>query len=256
MEDLVRSLIEHSRINGRFDEERFIIEQSHLPFADRTAVRYSEELTKMFFELDAWDGAATDYCFWDNTTLCMKFPLLEYVRDGMRVLEIGPGPTATMSVFLAKAKADLQITAAELNPRFIVTATKNAAANAVRNLTIIQSDMTKSVHSERFDVVFMNPPYVREQVLAQLGIDKDSGAGVAGNGAADGCRVVDQFLEEVPRILKADGLALLGINNLHLDDATVREHIGRSRVRLKRNFYDADRLPPKGPFSQVYVLAH
>jgi ubiquinone/menaquinone biosynthesis C-methylase UbiE len=60
-----------------------------------------------------------DYYFWDNTTVSIKSPLLDFVKDGMKILEIGTGPSSTLSRFLAKHKSNLSITATDISKNFL-----------------------------------------------------------------------------------------------------------------------------------------
>lgn len=110
-----------------------------------------------------------DYYFWDTTTLALKQPLLELVHDQAKVLEIGPGAAGTLSVLLGKHKVGLSLHCAEINPVFVESARINARENGV-DLKIFFSDMTQNVE-DKYDVVFMNPPYVPSKNLHDLKID-------------------------------------------------------------------------------------
>ena len=83
-----------------------------------------------------------------------------------------------MSVFVSKAKRGLDVTCAEINLPFIHSASQIARNNGVE-LKIIESDMTKNVTGS-FDVIFMNPPYVKAHTIAEFGINPKSGEGRAG----------------------------------------------------------------------------
>jgi methylase of polypeptide subunit release factors len=217
-----------------------------------THLRYSPELARLYFGIEGLEEIQSEYYYWDTTTLAMKPALLEYVEDGCRVLEIGPGPAATLDILLAKQKRGLDITCAEIDRDFIRTARRVAEINGV-TLKILESDMTQNVHG-KFDVVFMNPPYVKAQTLHQLGIARESGEGKAGFGGEEGCDVIDRFLEETPSVLNPDGIALLGVNNRHVEDTVVSRHIEESPLELKRRYFGEKDVYPQGPYSQVYVL--
>lgn len=254
MNNVVKSLIERSTSNGRFDDKRFIVEQNKLPFDVRGLVRRSREIAKLYFGLKGLDAIDSEYYFWDNTTLCLKAALLEYVKDGERVLEVGPGAFATLSILLHNSKRNVAITCAEINPVSIVSARRVAKMNGAK-LDFIESNITSAVRGQ-FDVIFMNPPYVKSRTLAELKIDPKSADGIAADGGEDGCAIIDAFLSKVPVSLTRSGIAILGINTNHVDNAVVCQHLAASRLKLVRKYYSEDEALPRGPNSQVYILAH
>ncbi len=52
------------------------------------------------------------------------------------------------------------------------------------------------------------------------------------------------------------GLALLGVNTMHVEDRLVGRMIDDSSFRLRRRYYQPHQTEPDGPYSQVYVLEH
>jgi HemK-related putative methylase len=253
MNDVVKSLIERSTVNGRFDEKLFIVEQNKLPFEAGADVRRSPEIAELYFGLKGLNQLDSEYYFWDNTTLCLKDALLELVKDGQRVLEIGSGPAATLSIMLHNAMRNVSITCAEINPISISSARRVAELNGAK-LDFIKSNITSDVGGH-FDVIFMNPPYVKSRTLAELKIDPKSTEGLAGDGGEDGCAVIDAFLARVPDSLRPSGIAILGINTKHVDHAVVCQHIAASTLKLVRKYYGENETLPRGPKSQVYILA-
>jgi methylase of polypeptide subunit release factors len=250
--DIIKNLIAQAQRHGKFDDDAFVAAQSALPFESRETVRYAPDVARLYFGVDVPPGVASKYYFWDNTTLSLKAPLLALVADGARVLEIGPGSAATLSILLAKHRKNVRITCAEINREFIPTARAIAGYNEA-DLTIVESDMGSGIAGE-FDAVFMNPPYVTVANLAKLNIDRRSHEGRSGDGGEDGCRVVAQFLREIPGLLRPDGVALLGVNTRHLGDDVVTDRITKSRFRLDRRWYPDAAVQPRGVHSQVYVL--
>lgn len=240
--------------NGRLDDEAFILEQGNIPFASREAVRYSPEIAALFFGVERLEELDAGYYFWDNTTLCLKAPLLECVKDGNAVLEIGPGPAATLSILLQKARKDIRSVCCEINPDFIASARTSVRLNQV-TVDVVESDMTAAVDGP-FDVVFMNPPYVKADKLEGLRIDRESPEGRAGFAGEDGCDIIRRFLNEAPRVTRPAGIALLGINNWHVEDEAIVRLIERSPLRLRRRWYPGRQTAPHGPYSQVYLLEH
>jgi methylase of polypeptide subunit release factors len=235
------------------DEEGFLREQSRLSAAERRELRQAPRVAQICFGLEWLEGVAVSSNYWDATTLCMRKPLLEHASEARDVLEIGPGPSATLSLYLGKNVPRLRLKAAELQPEFVVSARTIAASNGV-SLDIRESDQTSSFSGQKFDLVFMNPPYVKEGIAAAIGAEPTSSHGRATFGGIDGCAVLEGFLAAVPDVLVPGGTALVGINNWHLEDEVVIGHIARSRLRLRRRYYPPERVAPHGPYSQVYVL--
>lgn len=230
----------------------FAVEQCKLPPQLRDEVRYSKQVVKLLFGIEVPSQDHVDYYFWDTTTLALKQPLLELVHDQAKVLEIGPGAAGTLSVLLGKHKVGLSLHCAEINPVFVESARINARENGV-DLKIFFSDMTQNVE-DKYDVVFMNPPYVPSKNLHDLKIDLNSPEGTAGHGGETGSEVVQKFLREVPHILNPNAIAILGINTRHLPDSVVTALIENSNFHLERRYYVPEQAQPAGPYSQVYLL--
>src|SRR5438477_442803 len=129
MDKIVADLLERTTEGNRLDENRFIVEQSRLAPDKRTVVRHDATIVSRYFGIKVPEVAHSDYFYWDNTTLCLKFPLLEIVKDGDSVLEIGPGPSATLSLFIRRQKAHIDSTCAEISPAFVQSAEKVIALN-------------------------------------------------------------------------------------------------------------------------------
>ena len=249
MPDIVETLIRSTSRGGEIDEQLFILEQGRLPTDARRQLRKDPALAERLFGIAHLDQLRTDYYFWDNTTLSMKRPLADFVRDRARVLEIGPGPSATLSLYLSRTRKNLDITCAEIHLPFVESATQAVALNQAP-IRVVRSDMTAEVPG-RFDVIFMNPPYVKPTGLQSMGTRPGSGEAQAGYGGTDGSDVTAAFLRAIPESLAPGGVALLGINNGHLEDAKVTQLIDASAVRLLRKYYSVEQTPP---YSQVYIL--
>jgi methylase of polypeptide subunit release factors len=249
LQDIVDTLIRNSSRGNLIDEQLFVREQGRLAPDVRRQVRSDPALAERLFGIAHLASLNTDYYFWDNTTLSMKRPLAEFVRDGASVLEIGPGPAATLSLYLYRCKKNLDITCAEIHAPFFESARHAVSLNEA-SIRVIRSDMTAEVPG-RFDVMFMNPPYAKVSGLEALGIQMGSSAAQAGYGGLDGSDVTAKFLRAVPGSLAQGGVALLGINNGHLEDASVMQLIDASGLRLLRKYHGMDQTPP---YSQVYLL--
>ena len=74
------------------------------------ALRTDAELARKIFGIVFDKELLEGYYFWDNTTVSMKSPLIDFTKKSMRILEVGTGPSGTLSRFLAKNVDGLEIT--------------------------------------------------------------------------------------------------------------------------------------------------
>jgi hypothetical protein len=250
---LVEAIVHSATVGGALDERRFLEAQAQVPHAQQPRLRRSPRLLQLLFGLEV-AGAEVPYGFWDTTTVSMKRPLAELLRPGMRVLEIGPGPLATLSQFLESLDRGGAFLCVDLDREF-ARSSRRYARQRGSSLQVIRSDMVAAI-AGRFDLVFMNPPYMPSVIMQRLGIDPTSPEQSAGDAGPDGCAVMRRFLAETPDVLASDGVAVLGINTRHVTDATITDLIQASALRLQRRFYPPALAQPRGPFSQVYVLRH
>ncbi len=85
--------------------------------------------------------------------------LAEFIRrmelQGKTLLELGCG-SGLLSCAAAGLKA--RVTASDINPLAVTTASENAKANAL-DIETIQSDLFEKLQPRRFDYICINPPY-------------------------------------------------------------------------------------------------
>jgi methylase of polypeptide subunit release factors len=252
MHALVREIIERSSLEGKFNRKFFIDEQCKTRPDDRFIFRRSPEIMKAFFGVHLPDNFYTDYYCWDTTTLAMAEPLLDLVQKGQEVLEIGCGPCATLSLFLA-TQGNYNQTCVDINSEFLTSATNVSNYNKVK-IDFIQSDLVSNLSSKKFDVVFMNPPYLPTASLESLSINKGASELIPGDGGIDGTKILNQLLSSVPSILKPSGKLIIGINTRHLKDEIIVNKIQDfGRWKCKKYYSEKD-AQPMGPYAQVYVL--
>lgn len=125
------------------------------------------------------------------------------VKKGDFVLDMGTGCGI---LGILAAIEDAHVVAIDISPFAVRCAKENRALNHVTaRLSIVQGDlfapMTPVV---RFDTVFFNAPY-----LPAEDYDGDSWLEKAWVGGSFGRKVIDRFIAEVPRYLKAEGHVFL-----------------------------------------------
>jgi len=119
------------------------------------------------------------------------------------VLDMGTG--CGILGILAAARASC-VVAGDINPFAVRCAKENAALNhVVEKCSVVQGDLFAPVSPVgQFDAVLFNAPY-----LPTEGSEGDSWVEQAWIGGVSGRNVIDRFIVEVPRYLKAGGQAFL-----------------------------------------------
>jgi len=169
----------------------------------------------------------------------------------MKILEIGTGPSSTLSRFLAKHKNNLSITATDISKEFLYTASMYSACPETNSIIkYVYTNLTSNLN-DTYDLIFMNPPYVSSTDLNSMGIYQGSAEYQAGFGGKDGGAVIAEFLKQCPKVLEKNGTVILGINNRYFPDSEVMKLMKLSELYLLRRYYKKSQVPP---FSQVYIM--
>jgi release factor glutamine methyltransferase len=184
---------------------------------------------------------------WDFTSLLLKKALNIFVQDNQRILEIGTGPLALLSTYIAKKK-NLDITAVDINPLFIENAAKTAKRNGV-SITLVQSDLFSNVTGQ-FDIVFFNPPYVPTGYVLQYAKElyTDSIFNQVWNGGENGYDTITRFLQEVSSSLHRASISLLGVSTIFIDQIRMKKLIQNVNLQL------VTILSSIGNPSRIYVM--
>lgn len=167
---------------------------------------------------------------WDLTTIALKNALDKYTRNGQRVLEVGTGPFAILSIYIAKKKR-VEVTAVDVYSEFIENAKKTAKHNGV-SINFLKSDLLSSVKG-LFDVVFFNPPYLPKKYARQICRKKSSRFfRLVYNGGPNGCETIRRFLEEVSVVMHTNSKVLLGVNTWFVRTKKIKKLIRENGLRL------------------------
>lgn len=189
---------------------------------------------------------------WDTTTLAMLEPLRAHALAARRVLEIGTGPYALLSIVIRRQNPSTYLLATDLRVETLRLARRTAADNGAR-IDFACARTLRGIGG-RFELVFMNPPYVPTDRLLAEGVGIGTDAWLAGHGGPTGDEQVRELLDEVPERLSRSGCCIVGVNNFHVPDARVVGAIWAAGLTLRRRWYPA--LPAAGEraTSQVYVV--
>jgi release factor glutamine methyltransferase len=104
------------------------------------------------------------------------------------------------------------LTATDVSEEALQLTRENAVAHAVGDrIEFLSADLLPGNVMERWDVVLANLPYVRSDALPGLPRAASFEPVLALDGGADGLRVIDRLLGQLPGALAHDGVALLEI---------------------------------------------
>ena len=155
---------------------------------------------------------------WDFTTLALKRCLPQVVKPHDKILEIGTGPYALLSVFLKKS-IDCEVWACDINTDYIEEAAKTAKANSTE-LKVTQSNLFSNIN-QKFNVIFFNIVYIPRAVGKKLGIFKLHKYETDWCGGEDGLETIVRFLQDAVLYLRTEGVILMGFNTKYLDQKQV-----------------------------------
>jgi len=142
------------------------------------------------------------------------------VGNGDVVLDMGTG-CGILAVLAAKRAG--KVVAVDLNPHAVRCAKLNAEVHGVADRVDVRlGDLFKPVKkNEKFDVVVFNAPY-----LPSAAAEERAWIGRAWAGGPTGRKLIDRFIMEAPRYLKANGKILLVQSSLANVDNTLEKFRG------------------------------
>ncbi|MBR3164769.1 MAG: peptide chain release factor N(5)-glutamine methyltransferase [Lachnospiraceae bacterium] len=93
--------------------------------------------------------------------------VLEEVSSGGTLLDLCTG-SGCIAVSLARLGMFGAVTASDLSDDALTAARENAALNGCKDILFVKSDLFDAFDGKTFDVITVNPPYIRDAVIGTL----------------------------------------------------------------------------------------
>ncbi|RQW79107.1 MAG: hypothetical protein EHM79_20920 [Geobacter sp.] len=179
-------------------------------------VRQNSFLTKLLFGVRTNNN---ERIHWDFTTLLLKKCLKNYIHGESKILEVGTGPYALLSVYLAK-KFKCHIESCDINREYVGNSALIARENNAE-IMIYQSDLFEAV-KDKFDLIFFNSVYIPEQTGIKLGISRLHKYKTDWCGGVDGVTTIKKYLSSCGLFLNSGGKVFLGFNPHYLEFGKIK----------------------------------
>lgn len=131
---------------------------------------------------------------------------VEGIDPADRVLDVGTG-SGIIGEYIQE-ETGAETIGIDINPHA-------CRAAADRGLEVVRGDLVEPFAGETFDTVVCNPPYLPAHPDGEF----DDWMETALTGGETGRKIIDQLVETLPRVLKADGNAFLLVSTLTDVDA-------------------------------------
>ena len=157
------------------------------------------------------------------------------------VLDLGTGSGCLLLAFLSERPAAKGV-GVDISADALAFAKENAQRLGMRERSEFVRGDWSDVPKRRFDVIFVNPPYVAERAIEALEPDVALyEPRLALSGGADGLESYRQITPLLPRLLKQRGLAFVELGHGQLEPVTGM--FQSARLEVNGTFYDLASIP-------------
>ena len=191
--------------------------------------RVRERIPLAYLTHEAWLG---DFRFYvDKRVIVPRSFIAEIVPGGIQPYLSGPVRRALdlctgsgcLAILLAHAFADARVDAADLSSGALAVARRNVVDYAMgRRVTLIHSDLFKSLPDKRYDLIVSNPPYVTAAAMRRLPNEYLREPRMALAAGTDGLSIVRRILAQAKAHLSRRGALVCEIG--HNRDALERAY--------------------------------
>jgi release factor glutamine methyltransferase len=167
---------------------------------------------------------------------------LDAPRENQAILDMGCG-SGVLGLTLAAERPAWQVTLADVSPAALALAAENAAALAISNISLLESDLFSNV-SECFDGMVANLPYVPELDRPSLSKEVLHDPALALFGGPDGLEVLARFIPAAFARLNPGGWLALEIGHDQASQVVaLLQQSGFSDVTVKNDLSGIPRFP-------------
>lgn len=168
-----------------------------------------------------------------ETELLVEVALELQVAADARVLDLGTG-SGCVAVSLAAERPRWRVIGVDRSLAALAVAATNRARHRAE-LPLVCGDLADQL-AGGFDLVVANLPYLPSASLAELPVEVRHDPELALDGGSDGLELIRRLLEDLPRLLKACGGAVLELAEDQADQ--VAELAGRAGLAVARRVLD------------------
>ena len=151
-----------------------------------------------------------------HDVLVPRSPMAELILDGCRpwvspenvsfALDLCTG-SGCIAVALVKCLPNAWIDASDISPEALQVAARNIARHGLQDrVSLIESDLFRSLPPRRYELILANPPYVPDAGGAALPEEYRNEPGLGLFSGPDGLDAVLSILLDAPRFLSEDGV--------------------------------------------------
>lgn len=121
------------------------------------------------------------------------------------VLDLCTG-SGCLAILAAQAFPNARVDAVDLSPQALEVAARNVAEYGLEaRVRLLHGDLFAPLRGERYDLILTNPPYVGEDVMANLPAEYSAEPAMALAGGGDGLDIVRRILNDAPVYLAPGG---------------------------------------------------
>lgn len=183
--------------------------------------RINERVPMPYLTKQAWFAGLSFYV--DERVLIPRSPLAELVENQFipwinpehveNILDLCTG-SGCIAIACAHALPDAHVDAVDISADALAVAKINIEQHAMQNqISLIQSDLFKTVPAKKYDVIISNPPYVDANDMSTLPKEYTHEPILALAAGHDGLTIVKRIIAEAQHYLTDQGILIVEVGN-------------------------------------------
>ena len=203
-------------------------------------ITHMQEFMKLNFYVD--ENVLIPRC--DTEILVEEVIKVAKKINAKKILDLCTGSGA-IAVSLAKYIDDVKISALDISKKALNVAKKNAKINEVEDkITFIESDLFQNLHSQKYDIIVSNPPYIKKDVIKKLDKEVQKEPIIALDGGIDGLDFYKKIIKDSYMYLKYNGYLCLEIGYDQKEEVIklIEKEENYTRTYCKKDLFENDRV--------------